>query len=247
MDPEPPSDKCRNGHELDALCEYWPGSVPAKCFVGAMGWLCACRQAYSEGIDVLYGTNRMHFEGMDMLCLLPEVLLPQRLAAITSVELLWNFPPWGEVRQQGREEDYPPGSGMAGFISLLKALPGTLPNLRYLYLSLQGELKPLGVHSHEEIFKASKELLRHVDRMVVKLERLTDCRIALAASCYSAYKLMTTGRDAAFQFSHEDWGKDMLWRDLPPQEDESYHAISGYWLCHGKTDVSHPGGVIVCI
>lgn len=39
----PWNDGCRKGHG-SCCCEY-PGELPYKCHVGAMGWLLACRQA----------------------------------------------------------------------------------------------------------------------------------------------------------------------------------------------------------
>jgi hypothetical protein len=44
-------------------CEDWPGEGPAKCCIGATGWLRTCRQAYVEGAEVLYGTNQFCIEG----------------------------------------------------------------------------------------------------------------------------------------------------------------------------------------
>jgi hypothetical protein len=40
---EPWTDGCRTG--AASWCRGWPGDVPQKCFLGAMGWLLACRQA----------------------------------------------------------------------------------------------------------------------------------------------------------------------------------------------------------
>jgi len=39
---EPWTDRCRAGV---ASCGEWVGEVPDKCQLGALGWLCACRQA----------------------------------------------------------------------------------------------------------------------------------------------------------------------------------------------------------
>lgn len=43
MGDEPYEDACRQG--ASDWCEFWPGAIPGKCFVGAMGWLLSCRQA----------------------------------------------------------------------------------------------------------------------------------------------------------------------------------------------------------
>ncbi|KGQ01496.1 hypothetical protein PAAG_11846 [Paracoccidioides lutzii Pb01] len=52
-----------------------------------------CWQAYIEGVDVLYRTNKMHINGMKLFDHLPRLLLPQRLAAIKSAELVWDIYP----------------------------------------------------------------------------------------------------------------------------------------------------------
>jgi hypothetical protein len=36
-------------HCLDGdstMCEFWAGEIPGKCFIGIMGWLLSCRQAF---------------------------------------------------------------------------------------------------------------------------------------------------------------------------------------------------------
>ena len=40
---EPGGDFCRFGR--GQCCPAWPGEVPFKCWIGAMGWLLSCRQA----------------------------------------------------------------------------------------------------------------------------------------------------------------------------------------------------------
>ncbi|KAK4118616.1 hypothetical protein N657DRAFT_637897 [Parathielavia appendiculata] len=61
--PGPHTDKCLRGEAM--YCFLWPPEMiaaPGKCKVGAMGWLLACRQAYLEGIEVLYSTNMYSIE-----------------------------------------------------------------------------------------------------------------------------------------------------------------------------------------
>ena len=38
------ADECRTGMGT-AACHLYPGEMPEKCFLGAMGWLLSCRQA----------------------------------------------------------------------------------------------------------------------------------------------------------------------------------------------------------
>ena len=44
MSEEAYEDECRQGES--SWCEFWPGEKPGKCFIGAMGWLLSCRQAF---------------------------------------------------------------------------------------------------------------------------------------------------------------------------------------------------------
>jgi hypothetical protein len=71
-----------------------------------------------------------------MILHLPQLLLPQRLGSITSVEMLWHL----RLFQDSEPHD-PLDSGLAAFHSLLDALPSTFPHLRKLYVSLQDVTK----------------------------------------------------------------------------------------------------------
>jgi hypothetical protein len=43
---QPAEDYCRFGQTpWQRTCLVWPGEFPTKCLIGAMGWLCSCRQA----------------------------------------------------------------------------------------------------------------------------------------------------------------------------------------------------------
>ncbi|KAJ4040598.1 hypothetical protein NW756_010980 [Fusarium oxysporum] len=85
----PWADTCRVGDARH--CGSWPGSFPAKCRIGTMGWLLSCRQNYAEAIDILYSTNTIIMSNEAMITHLPQLLLPQRLASITSLEISWNL------------------------------------------------------------------------------------------------------------------------------------------------------------
>lgn len=46
---------------------------------------------YMETIDVLYSTNTLILQGSRMIDRLPQMFLPQRLATVTSLEVIWPF------------------------------------------------------------------------------------------------------------------------------------------------------------
>jgi hypothetical protein len=56
--------------------------------IGIMGFLLSCKKAYSEGIDVLYSANCISIMTEPLLLGLPKFILHDRLASITSLEIM---------------------------------------------------------------------------------------------------------------------------------------------------------------
>jgi hypothetical protein len=73
-------------------CMQWvyerKGKFPEEYNVGIMGFLLSCRQAYTEGIDVLYSANCISIQSEPLLLHLPQLIPPNRLASITSLEMV---------------------------------------------------------------------------------------------------------------------------------------------------------------
>ncbi|KAH6838563.1 hypothetical protein B0I37DRAFT_419495 [Chaetomium sp. MPI-CAGE-AT-0009] len=132
-----------------------------------MGWLLACRQAYREGIDILYRTNTFHFSSLPLLLDLPRLMPPHHIAAITSVELLWTFTSPDVLNDETMAQTWrnytqplsapslsnlsspttsPPSqqqpTPQTKLHRLSAQLPVALPNLRRLYIALQAHLPP---------------------------------------------------------------------------------------------------------
>ncbi|KOS20545.1 hypothetical protein ESCO_005294 [Escovopsis weberi] len=233
--------------------------LPFDCRIGIMGWLLSCRQAYQEGVDVLYGTNTIHVHGFVLLRQLPDVLTRARLESIVKVELTWHMNPW--LDRDGSPEPIMEGPSsrniptMEAFVATAETLPRILPNIKYLYISLVGGLIPFNVSLNSpQTYHTTEELLRVVDRAVRGLEGLAQCRIALPTSCFHMWK---------FRIPHiwDDTLRSLdmggVWRDLPPPEGEQWKADAackgepegqvdrkgrrkGYWVCHGKYDLPVP-------
>jgi hypothetical protein len=55
---------------------------------GMMGFLLSCRQAYTEGIDVLFSANCISIQSEPLLLHLPQLIPLNRLASITSLEIV---------------------------------------------------------------------------------------------------------------------------------------------------------------
>lgn len=73
-------------------CLQWvyarEGTFPEGYNVGIMGFLQSCRQAYREGIDVLYSANCINMQSEQLLLHLPQLIPPSCLACITSLEVV---------------------------------------------------------------------------------------------------------------------------------------------------------------
>lgn len=155
----PHRDGCLKGEAM--MCQLWPaasatgmeGQYTAKCdaAVGALGWLRACRQAYIEGAEVLYGTNAFCIESRDMLNALlghpgsdspnsnanQHLLLSHRLADIRSLELRLDVLLYGDLRVPALSRSE---KNEMRQIPHLDGLKNLFPNLRSLVISFSDSL-----------------------------------------------------------------------------------------------------------
>ncbi|KAG9258057.1 uncharacterized protein F5Z01DRAFT_315994 [Emericellopsis atlantica] len=118
-------DWCMKGQ--GRICGVWFGEKPYKCRIGAMDWLLSCRQAYEEGIHILYGTNTFFLSSDFLLAHLADYILPQRLAQMTSFEVILDLPLY-----KSHQSLFRPSS--AALVSVLRGLSKT--GMRQLYLCL---------------------------------------------------------------------------------------------------------------
>jgi len=90
-----------------------------------MGWLMSCRRACVEGVDVLYGTNVFHFGSLRAVRNAPRLVCErmQRAQVIGGGVCPWM-------------EDAGLTGGVQGFVKSIEDLAGMLPNIQFLYLSL---------------------------------------------------------------------------------------------------------------
>ncbi|UKZ79780.1 hypothetical protein TrVFT333_007542 [Trichoderma virens FT-333] len=238
---QPGEDYCRFGQSpWHIRCLGWPGEFPTKCQIGAMGWLCSCRQAYVEGIDVLYSTNTIHTASKEMILSLTSILLPQRLSSITSVELLWDFAPFPSIHP---EVVKPPLSDMASFHAFLNAIPSTFPAIRRLHISLQGRIYPTktvnGSTSWDNNIDRVDEILHPVDDFVLKLKPdvRRDFSLGIPSSLYRSQ------RDRALK------NNDPVEQDYRGQPERHWRPLKGagesvgYWVWLGNKDLTMP---IIC-
>ncbi|CAH0057630.1 unnamed protein product [Clonostachys solani] len=138
-------DGCLKG---EGTCSKWPGAWPSKCQIGATGWLRTCRQAYVEGMEVLYRTNTIQIASRPLLRGLHDILPSTPLSLLTSLELVWH--PFS----------LPVTEGFRGYRSQTKEKT-ILPSLIYLRICIVG----LDLNSHSEFRRFLSELDPAVEPM----------------------------------------------------------------------------------
>ncbi|VUC28181.1 unnamed protein product [Clonostachys rosea] len=83
--------KCRLAHIAclngDGVCHAWPGEQPGKCLVGCLGWLLTSKQAYIEGMEVIYGTNTINLSSPELMLSSMAALPSNIMRSIRSLEL----------------------------------------------------------------------------------------------------------------------------------------------------------------
>ena len=223
----------------DASCDFFTDIPPPEgCFVGILGWLLTCRQAYLEGADVLYATNTIRLHGTHIFYNLPKLISQPRLDEISTVSLFWDRGQPGFCGTYRIPQEF---IGLEGLETLVHMLPASLPGVRRLHLSLFGfwwqdlQLRARGKRS-EEMFRATEDLLQTILTGLVKLPSLADCRISLPFSIYQpwveeAMDTTTASGDVAVQ---------TLWRELPRgigSSGQTGASITGYWVHSGVQDL----------
>lgn len=231
----PHTDACLQGDAV--FCSLWPPetmpeSIPAvgKCMIGTMGWLLACRQAYVEGIDVLYATNTFFIESdvlfSNLVCRDPglstrHLILPERLACITSLELRWNLVLFGDLRSYlGRAHNA--DEARTQLAANLRHLADPFPNLRTLVISfwecLYNDYKVRPLYVLDEI---DRVLLRPLAEAIARLPlpaRQKPVVVELPANIFQdlhGYK-SSTGVELEAEYNDSDVGHgDSRWLRYP--------------------------------
>lgn len=171
-----------------------------------------------------------------MLFNLDKILIPQRLSAISSVELVWDFDPFLDQTKSTE-----PFRSLKALHEFLAALPELLPHLRSLHLCLQGNLLPRVENGGYWSFADNEEsrtlidthIMNPVDEMVGRLSPgLEDCTVALAASLYSRLRDLALAAGDKVDQVHLGAMRERLWRSLPATTCDR----DGYWVEVGKRD-----------
>ncbi|KAJ6441387.1 cyclin-like F-box [Purpureocillium lavendulum] len=243
---DPSMDGCHGNVHMD--CQYAPAGKPGnECRVGAVGWLRTCRKAYLEGVEVLYGTNRMNMEWWILWRPLPGVLPRAHLDAIVDVELRWDMSfdllttPMRVMVEVGQEHEVRLGE----FHSALKTIPTTLPSLRYMLLSVSAaHIQNISVAFRDYLFEVGDSVLEAVDSVASALSQLVELRVALPDNCYLSRKTRANAAHDASAAAGEAWHANVeaIWRRLPTttttggtlEELGVGRGVQGYWVCGGS-------------
>ncbi|KAI0131562.1 hypothetical protein F4814DRAFT_438006 [Daldinia grandis] len=231
---EPYTDICLGG--TAGSCRGWRGEFPYRCFLGVMGWLLTCRQAYTEGIGILYSTNNFHISNGDMIHAFPSLIRADHRAMITSVEMMWQL----NLHTNA-------ASGWDHLTALVRAVPDSFSGLRKLYICLGGSWKPPATSPDNCIGELETSVLEVMDEMVRNLgPQLQECSIAVPASIFWPQREYGIRQGYKFE-SGPGHVSDRVWRPLAPlRESENEEDVRfGYWIREGPDDIPYPFAYII--
>ncbi|KAF5253604.1 hypothetical protein FANTH_1532 [Fusarium anthophilum] len=204
-------------------------SFPVKCRIGIMGWLLSCRQNYAEAIDILYSKNTIIMANEAMGKHLPQLLLPHRLAPITSLEISWNL--------KSRYESGIWDIDEADLKHVCEIIPTQFPRLRRLYLSLERSW-------HNDAWPT---ISLHLDNLARMMPSLTEHAISLPDTPFDS--IFYDAKETDFgSYSEICYSYNQIWRSTDGEMDVirlpyvdsypnvPYHIPSsiskdkGYWI-----------------
>ncbi|KAH8890434.1 hypothetical protein GQ53DRAFT_176527 [Thozetella sp. PMI_491] len=224
------TDQCLEGRAF--VCMDWPGEAPEKCHIHVMDWLLVCRQAYLEGINILYSTNTFVIADSDALARnLTRLLVPRSLALITSLELTWEIarPPGYDA---AKPHEWPEPVDLP-FSMIKKVFPG----LRSLHLSLQGDMISTGEAEIND--PATKQIIEVREKVIFEAaEQFLDSMdlrhfyLALNWTLWSQLK-EKAGRDASYAFDDHGYPGPRFWRQISSGEERGAEA-RGIWVAQGR-------------
>ncbi|CAG9940960.1 unnamed protein product [Clonostachys rosea f. rosea IK726] len=183
--------------------------------VGASGWLLSCRQAYAEGIEVLYHTNTIHIDSEILLKGIQDILPPEKLDLISSLEITMNSHDAYMDSFTGVCRDATPNSPFIPFPSLLQ-----------LHIMNPG-------NAHGAYFIVPYCVDRLLERAVLPTTVVTASNNTWRNfSNFDLHLLESQGQEKT-QMKWADIGGLVCWREIPVDEKvattEDASARRGYW------------------
>lgn len=186
-----------------------------------------------ESLDVLYSSNTIHIGNVVLTRYLPLLLLPQRLASVTSLELVWSLVLFRSLPDPQTEQEI----GWPAYNALGLVLASAFPRLRKLYVSIQTgsyNLNPL----HGDIAHSEQKLLGPIDEMVRKFSsQLQQCVISPNLSLYTALMCRAESMGACMEGGGQGclrWHR--FWRPVAVEQGAQSGNNQGYWVGQGEDD-----------
>lgn len=202
----------------------------------------------------MYRTNTLHIASMPLLCDLPRLMSPARLASVTSLELLWTFDKTGfftdttirSIWDQARDPSSTPRQDTP-FHELCQMVPRIFPNVRHLYVALQAYLAPPECPDGDALPHIERLFLRPVEEMFRHLGPAPgkEFSLAIQRGCWQAFanRLSMRGpREHRVYRSFDNGGsyQEWIWRPLgnggvgyslrPGWDDFAEFGHHDYWL-----------------
>ncbi|KFZ11046.1 hypothetical protein V502_07779 [Pseudogymnoascus sp. VKM F-4520 (FW-2644)] len=97
--------------------------------------------SYADGIDILFTTNTFYLKSPDLLQYLPRIILPQRLRAITSLEICW-LNKFDKSRIKVLWDN--PTTEDSELHDLCRMVPQAFPHVLRLDITLLCDIRPIG-------------------------------------------------------------------------------------------------------
>ncbi|KLP21017.1 uncharacterized protein LW94_12596 [Fusarium fujikuroi] len=201
-------------------------------------------RSYAEAIGILYSKNTIIMANEAMITHLPQLLVPHRLASITSHEISWNLKSryHSGIRNVIDEADLK---------HVCEIISTQFPQLRRLYLSLE-KSRQLRAYYPEEVWSA---ISPHLDSLAQAMPSLTEHAISLPDTLFNSI-LWDAKRTDTGSYSEICHSYNQMWRSTDGKMDvihlpyvDSYPKVpyhipssifkyKGYWILNG-TKKSH--------
>ncbi|KAF4986288.1 hypothetical protein FGRMN_10906 [Fusarium graminum] len=208
---------------------------PELCLIGALGWLQACRQAYVEGVHVLYNSNTIHISSKPLLYNISTLMVPHRLSDMSSLEIVWTI-----NTRQHLGKAYPRQDELN---QILTILDDSFPHLKRLSLGIN-------VNRDTQAFVDFSDMIKTTDTFVSRrTNHLTKpVEVSITSSAYEEWYETVFTKE--YKKIH-GWGVGYLyWRYLSGENAHAPHssipelwakvegatAQNGYWIMRGDKD-----------
>lgn len=159
-------------------------------------------------------------------------MLPQRLANISSLELMWNLLDYGP-----NEIAHQPGCSLAVYETLMTTIATTLPSLEKLHIWVDARIHKSDPEAVDiEIYE--NRLLGPADAMIQEFGlKLIDFQLAPNLNLFTGLMRRAERHGTHIEkggIGIASWRR--FWRPVITDLDGMVHDTAGYWVREGKDD-----------